>query len=143
MDIIELLRENWVSVTGALGVAIAWFVEKKSRKEDLKIKQGSAMETMQSAYDRFVEDAQNQYNLLYDKIGVLETRERTAISERVSLQENIKALKKEMYIDKENIQKLEIRISEYEIKIKSYEEQLTKYKLRVESLTRELSKYKK
>ena len=134
-DVFLFIKDNWVSITGTIGVVIAWFFDKKNRKEETKIKQGSAMETMQAAYDKFVDDAQKQYNLMDAKITTLEDRERVAIAERAKLEENINPLKKQVSSDKKEMEQLQKRITEYEVKIKYYEEQ-------VKSLTNELSKYK-
>ena len=134
-DVFLFIKDNWVSITGTIGVVIAWFFDKKNRKEETKIKQGSAMETMQAAYDKFVDDAQKQYNLMDAKITTLEDRERVAIAERAKLEENINTLKKQVSSDKKEMEQLQKRITEYEVKIKYYEEQ-------VKSLTNELSKYK-
>lgn len=135
-DLLLFLKENWVTLTTTFGVATAWFVDRKKRAEELKITQSSSLEGMQNAYDKFVEDAQKQYDALNGKIEKFEERERKAIEERSALQESVKNLKETTESDKKTIEDLKKRITEYEVKIETYEK-------RVSELTAELSQYKK
>ena len=69
--ILNYLIDNLLPILVALGGAIAWITEKKKRKAEIDSvvvtnKQGeaTALQGMQSVYDKFVEDVKKQINEL-------------------------------------------------------------------------------
>lgn len=131
----EFLIENWIALSSTVGTIIVYISSRATRKEDLKERKATAVEAMQQAYDKFVEDSNKQYDLLISKIKDLEEKERTALTQRAILLNDMERLKKEHIEDKEKIASLQRKIEEYELKITHYEEEVTR-------LQKELSTYK-
>lgn len=65
----KFIIDNWVFISSLLGIGstgglIGFFTGKKKRKEQLKVIEGNALETMQKAYDTFTTDMKERYNLI-------------------------------------------------------------------------------
>ena len=104
--ILNYLIENLLPILIALSGAIAWITEKKKRKAEIDSvvvtnKQGeaTALQGMQSVYDKFVEDVKTQINELRAENTNLQTEiaevKKQAEKERKELTSNVAELRAE------------------------------------------------
>lgn len=136
LDIIEFLKENWLPFFTTIGGVWLYFAERNKRKTEGRIGINDATEGMQNMYDKFVADANDQYDKLNAKIKGIQENESTALKERDVLNKELIEIKFEIAFDKK-------RILELENKIVQYEEEIRKYKEQVKNLKTELSTYKR
>lgn len=122
----DFLRDNWLAVLSTLGAIIVWLSERQKRRVEGRIGINDATEGMQQMYNKFVDDADTQYQKMNEKITKLESI--------------IDGLLEQQRLDKDNISKLERRVNEQEITIKSYEQKISEYEIEVQRLKRELNK---
>ena len=134
-NLVNFLTENWLPFSTLVGGVWVYFAERKKRSTEGRLSINDATEGMQSMYDKFVNDANYQYDKLNEKITRLQENEYRALEERDRLSLELNRVKQEIAIDKH-------RILELESKILEYEEAIKQYKLQVKSLTTELNKYK-
>lgn len=139
---LEFLRDNWVALLGTFGAIIVWFTERQKRRSEGKIGLNDATEGMQNMYDKFVEDANYQYDKLNEKIKTLQTSEETAVKERNEIYGTMADIQKRMEADKSKILELERKIASYEATIKTYELKIVDYEFQVTKLKDELKKHK-
>ena len=136
LEIIEFLKENWLPFFTVIGSVWLYFAERSKRKTEGRIGINDATEGMQNMYDKFVADANDQYDKLNAKIKGIQENESTALKERDVLNKELIEIKFEIAFDKK-------RILELENKIVQYEEEIRKYKEQVKNLKTELSTYKR
>ena len=122
----DFLRDNWLAVLSTLGAIIVWLSERQKRRVEGRIGINDATEGMQQMYNKFVDDADTQYQKMNEKITKLESI--------------IDGLLEQQRLDKDSISKLERRVNEQEITIKSYEQKISEYEIEVQRLKRELNK---
>ena len=134
-DLFEFLKENWIPLTTTIGAIWLYFSEKKKRHVEGRIGINDATEGMQNMYDKFVADADHQFEKLALKVKNLEESENDFSSYKRGVAIEITNMKREIELDKR-------RIIDLEGKIKEYEEQIQKYKEQVKNLNEELNKYK-
>lgn len=134
-NLVVFLSENWITLTSVVGGVWIYFSERRKRQTEGRISLNDATEGMQAMYDKFVEDANYQYDKLNEKITKLQENESKALQERDSLASELLGIKSDIVQDKRKILELESRILEYE-------EQIRQYKTQVKNLTTELAKYK-
>ena len=135
-NMVEFLAENWIPLCTTIGGVWLYFSERMKRKTEGRISLNDATEGMQSMYDKFVADANYQYEELKEKIVHLQENEARALGERDGLAVQLRTIQFEIATDKRRILELEKRIREYE-------EAIAQYKIQVKDLTSELAKYKK
>ena len=66
------LAENFYNILTTIfggGSLVALFLERKKRQSSAKQEEASALETIQSVYDKFVKDSQNRYLELLTQIN--------------------------------------------------------------------------
>ena len=102
--ILNYLIDNLLPIAIAIGGAVAWFTEKKKRKAEIDSvvvtnKQGeaTALQGMQSVYDKFVEDVKKQITELRAENASLRSEiaevKRQAEKERKELTSEVNDLK--------------------------------------------------
>lgn len=139
---LDFLRENWVALSGTLGAIIIWLSERQKRRNEGRVGINDATEGMQNMYDKFVGDANFQYDKLNAKIEKLQNSEIEAILERNGLTEKLDKLHRQVEEDKQKMILLESKIADYEITIKSYELKIADYECQVKKLKEELKNKK-
>lgn len=140
---LEFLKENWIAISTTIGAIVVWFNERQKRRSEGKIGLNDATEGMQNMYDKFVADANFQYDKLNEKINKLQQSENEAYKLRLELSNTIEDIQKKMKVDKNKIRELESKIAAYEATIKNYESKITDYETQVNKLKQELIKYRK
>jgi len=75
MEILDLLLPNVIPILAILGGGVAWFFDKKKRREEIdrlksesKITEANALKEMQSVYNVFVGDVRVQISELKQQI---------------------------------------------------------------------------
>ena len=139
---LDFLKDNWAAIVGTIGAIIIWFNERQKRKSEGRVGINDATEGMQNMYDKFVNDANLQYDKLNEKIKVLQESERNAVQERNDLSSTMYDIQKRMEADKTKISELERKIASYEKTIKNYEQKIVDYESQVKILKDELKKHK-
>lgn len=135
---LDFLRDNWIAITSTLGAIAIWFSERQKRRNEGKIGFNDATEGMQKMYDKFVEDANKQYDKLNEKISKLQESEAIAIDIRNELASTLENIQSQMKVDKNRIKELELKIAAYEESIKTYQSKILNYETQVKKLKEEL-----
>lgn len=134
-QVIDFILQNIPYIVTVIGAVWMYFAERKKRRAEGRIGINDATEGMQNMYDKFVSDANYQYDKLNQKILQLQTNEEIAVTERNTISEELRRVKTDIDKDKRRIAELENKISEYETEIQKYKEQ-------VKTLKAELNRYK-
>ena len=134
-EIFTFLKDNWMALTSTIGAVWLYFSERHKRKTESKININDATEGMQSMYDKFVADADRQYEKLNLKITSLQLDSDKASLQRDEVIKELQEVKNQLRHEKIIIQQLSEKLTEYEIEIAKYKEQVKNLKL-------ELTKYK-
>lgn len=96
MEIKELIADNLISILGCIfggGSFYGFWIERKKRKIEEKQLGADAIKTMQEAYDRFTEDALNQYQELKIEISGLKIELKTVTDNLLTEQDKYLILK--------------------------------------------------
>ena len=124
----------------AIGGAIAWITESRKRKAEIKgveviNKQGeaTAMQGMQSVYDKFVEDVRNQIAELRAENEDLRSEVAELKRAKTALQAEIAEVKKQAEIERKELTN----------KVHDLEAQNTELKLELDKYQKELKLYRK
>ena len=135
-DILKFVVDNWVSLSSTIGMIVLWFSKRKYDKIELKKETSTALEGIQNAYDRYVNNTNAKVEELQKEINNLKQREKEWLLEKDNLQEQINGLIQQSTKDQSIIQSLKAKIANYEIKTKENES-------KIKILETEVNLYKK
>lgn len=135
-EILKFVVDNWVSLSSTIGMIVLWFSKRKYDKIELKKETSTALEGIQNAYDRYVNNTNAKVDELQKEINDLKQREKEWLLEKDNLQYQINGLIQQSTKDQSIIQSLKAKIANYESKTKENE---SKIKL----LETEVNLYKK
>ena len=135
-EILKFVVDNWVSLSSTIGMIVLWFSKRKYDKIELKKETSTALEGIQNAYDRYVNNTNAKVDELQKEINDLKQREKDWLLEKDNLQKQINGLIQQSTKDQSIIQSLKEKIANYETKAKENE---SKIKL----LETEVNLYKK
>ena len=135
-EILKFVVDNWVSLSSTIGMIVLWFSKRKYDKIELKKETSTALEGIQNAYDRYVNNTNAKVDELQKEINDLKQREKNWLLEKDNLQYQINGLIQQSTKDQSIIQSLKAKIANYESKTKENE---SKIKL----LETEVNLYKK
>ena len=134
-DLLEFLKENWIPLTTTIGAVWLYFSERKKRHIEGRIGVNDATEGMQNMYDKFVTDADQQFEKLSQKITKLQENEKEYEKYKEDIAIEILTMKDELNTYKNRVADLGNKVLEYEMEIHKYKEQ-------VKNLKSELNRYK-
>lgn len=135
-EILKFIVDNWVSLSSTIGMIVLWFSKRKYDKVEFKKETSTALEGIQNAYDRYVNNTNAKVDELQKEISALKQREKDWLLEKDNLQYQINGLIQQSTKDQSIIQSLKAKIANYESKTKENE---SKIKL----LETEVNLYKK
>ena len=135
-EILKFIVDNWVSLSSTIGMIVLWFSKRKYDKVEFKKETSTALEGIQNAYDRYVNNTNAKVDELQKEINDLKEREKDWLVEKDNLQKQINGLIQQSTKDQSIIQSLKAKIANYETKTKENE---SKIKL----LETEVNLYKK
>ena len=135
-EILKFVVDNWVSLSSTIGMIVLWFSKRKYDKVEFKKETSTALEGIQNAYDRYVNNTNAKVDELQKEINALKQREKDWLIEKDNLQYQINGLIQQSTKDQSIIQSLKAKIANYELKTKENE---SKIKL----LETEVNLYKK
>ena len=135
-EFLKFIVDNWVSLSSTIGMIVLWFSKRKHDKIELKKETSTALEGIQNAYDRYVNNTNAKVDELQKEINDLKEREKNWLIEKDNLQKQINGLIQQSTKDQSIIQSLKAKIANYESKTKENE---SKIKL----LETEVNLYKK
>ena len=135
-EILKFIVDNWVSLSSTIGMIVLWFSKRKYDKVEFKKETSTALEGIQNAYDRYVNNTNAKVDELQKEINALKQREKDWLIEKDNLQHQINGLIQQSTKDQSIIQSLKAKIANYELKTKENE---SKIKL----LETEVNLYKK
>ena len=135
-EILKFIVDNWVSLSSTIGMIVLWFSKRKYDKVEFKKETSTALEGIQNAYDRYVNNTNAKVDELQKEINDLKQREKEWLLEKDNLQYQINGLIQQSSKDQSIIQSLKAKIANYESKTKENE---SKIKL----LETEVNLYKK
>ena len=120
-EILKFIVDNWVSLSSTIGMIVLWFSKRKYDKIELKKETSTALEGIQNAYDRYVNNTNAKVEELQKEINNLKQREKEWLLEKDNLQKQINGLIHQSSKDQSIIQSLKAKIANYEIKTKENE----------------------
>ena len=120
-EILKFVVDNWVSLSSTIGMIVLWFSKRKYDKIELKKETSTALEGIQNAYDRYVNNTNAKVDELQKEISALKQREKDWLLEKDNLQYQINGLIQQSTKDQSIIQSLKAKIANYEIKTKENE----------------------
>ena len=120
-EILKFIVDNWVSLSSTIGMIVLWFSKRKYDKIELKKETSTALEGIQNAYDRYVNNTNAKVEELQKEINNLKQREKEWLLEKDNLQKQINGLIHQSSRDQSIIQSLKAKIANYEIKTKENE----------------------
>ena len=135
-EILKFIVDNWVSLSSTIGMIVLWFSKRKYDKVEFKKETSTALEGIQNAYDRYVNNTNAKVDELQKEINDLKQREKEWLLEKDNLQEQINGLIHQSSKDQSIIQSLKAKIANYEIKTKANEN-------KIKILETEVNLYKK
>ena len=135
-EFLKFIVDNWVSLSSTIGMIVLWFSKRKYDKVEFKKETSTALEGIQNAYDRYVNNTNAKVEELQKEINNLKQREKEWLLEKDNLQTQINGLIQQSTKDQSIIQSLKAKIANYESKTKENE---SKIKL----LETEVNLYKK
>ena len=135
-EILKFIVDNWVSLSSTIGMIVLWFSKRKYDKVEFKKETSTALEGIQNAYDRYVNNTNAKVDELQKEINDLKQREKEWLLEKDNLQEQINGLIHQSSKDQSIIQSLKAKIANYEIKTKENEN-------KIKILETEVNLYKK
>ena len=135
-EFLKFIVDNWVTLSSTIGMIVLWFSKRKYDKIELKKETSTALEGIQNAYDRYVNNTNAKVDELQKEINDLKQREKDWLLEKDNLQYQINGLLQHSTKYQSIIQSLKAKIANYETKAKENE---SKIKL----LETEVNLYKK
>ena len=135
-EILKFVVDNWVSLSSTIGMVVLWFSKRKYDKIELKKETSTALEGIQNAYDRYVNNTNAKVDELQKEINDLKQREKDWLLEKDNLQYQINGLIQQSTKDQSIIQSLKAKIANYETKAKENES-------KIKVLESEVNSYKK
>ena len=134
--ILKFVIDNWVSLSSTIGMVVLWFSKRKYDKVEFKKETSTALEGIQNAYDRYVNNTNAKVDELQKEINDLKQREKDWLLEKDNLQKQINGLIQQSTKDQSIIQNLKAKIANYETKAKENES-------KIKVLESEVNSYKK
>ena len=135
-EFLKFIVDNWVSLSSTIGMIVLWFSKRKYDKIELKKETSTALEGIQNAYDRYVNNTNAKVEELQKEINDLKQREKDWLIEKDNLQKQINGLIQQSTKDQSIIQSLKAKIANYETKAKENEN-------KIKVLESEVNLYKK
>ena len=135
-EFLKFIVDNWVSLSSTIGMIVLWFSKRKYDKIELKKETSTALEGIQNAYDRYVNNTNAKVDELQKEINDLKEREKDWLVEKDNLQKQINGLIQQSTKDQSIIQCLKAKIANYETKAKENES-------KIKVLESEVNSYKK
>ena len=135
-EFLKFIVDNWVSLSSTIGMIVLWFSKRKYDKIELKKETSTALEGIQNAYDRYVNNTNAKVDELQKEINDLKQREKDWLGEKDNLQKQINGLIQQSTKDQSIIQSLKAKIANYETKAKENEN-------KIKVLESEVNLYKK
>ena len=135
-EFLKFIVDNWVSLSSTIGMIVLWFSKRKYDKIELKKETSTALEGIQNAYDRYVNNTNAKVDELQKEINDLKQREKDWLIEKDNLQKQINGLRYQASKDQSIIQSLKAKIANYETKTKENEN-------KIKLLETEVNLYKK
>ena len=135
-ELLKFIVDNWVSLSSTIGMIVLWFSKRKYDKIELKKETSTALEGIQNAYDRYVNNTNAKVDELQKEINDLKQREKDWLIEKDNLQKQINGLIQQSSKDQSIIQGLKAKIANYETKAKENES-------KIKVLESEVNLYKK
>ena len=135
-EFLKFIVDNWVSLSSTIGMIVLWFSKRKYDKIELKKETSTALEGIQNAYDRYVNNTNAKVDELQKEINDLKQREKDWLVEKDNLQKQINGLIQQSTKDQSIIQNLKAKIANYETKAKENES-------KIKVLETEVNLYKK
>ena len=135
-EFLKFIVDNWVSLSSTIGMIVLWFSKRKYDKIELKKETSTALEGIQNAYDRYVNNTNAKVEELQKEINDLKLREKDWLVEKDNLQKQINGLIQQSTKDQSIIQSLKAKIANYETKAKENES-------KIKVLESEVNSYKK
>ena len=135
-EILKFVVDNWVSLSSTIGMIVLWFSKRNHDKIELKKETSTALEGIQNAYDRYVNNTNAKVDELQKEINDLKQGEKDWLVEKDNLQKQINGLIQQSTKDQNIIQSLKAKIANYETKAKENES-------KIKVLESEVNLYKK
>ena len=135
-EFLKFIVDNWVSLSSTIGMIVLWFSKRKYDKVEFKKETSTALEGIQNAYDRYVNNTNAKVEELQKEINDLKEREKDWLIEKDNLQKQINGLIQQSTKDQSIIQSLKAKIANYETKTKENEN-------KIKLLETEVNSYKK
>ena len=135
-EFLKFIVDNWVSLSSTIGMIVLWFSKRKYDKVEFKKETSTALEGIQNAYDRYVNNTNAKVDELQKEINDLKQREKDWFLEKDNLQKQINGLIQQSTKDQSIIQSLKAKIANYETKAKENEN-------KIKVLESEVNSYKK
>ena len=135
-EFLKFIVDNWVSLSSTIGMIVLWFSKRKYDKVEFKKETSTALEGIQNAYDRYVNNTNAKVEELQKEINDLKIREKDWLIEKDNLQKQINGLIQQSTKDQSIIQSLKAKIANYETKTKENEN-------KIKLLETEVNSYKK
>ena len=135
-EFLKFIVANWVTLSSTIGMIVLWFSKRKYDKIELKKETSTALEGIQNAYDRYVNNTNAKVEELQKEINDLKQREKDWLIEKDNLQKQINGLIQQSTKDQSIIQSLKAKIANYETKAKENES-------KIKVLETEVNLYKK
>ena len=135
-EFLKFIVDNWVSLSSTIGMVVLWFSKRKYDKVEFKKETSTALEGIQNAYDRYVNNTNAKVEELQKEINDLKQREKDWLIEKDNLQKQINGLIQQSTKDQSIIQSLKAKIANYETKTKENEN-------KIKLLETEVNSYKK
>ena len=135
-EFLKFIIDNWVSLSSTIGMIVLWFSKRKYDKIELKKETSTALEGIQNAYDRYVNNTNAKVDELQKEINDLKQREKDWLVEKDNLQKQINGLRQQSTKYQSIIQSLKAKIANYETKAKENEN-------KIKVLESEVNLYKK
>lgn len=123
-EFLKFIVDNWVSLSSTIGMIVLWFSKRKYDKIELKKETSTALEGIQNAYDRYVNNTNAKVDELQKEINDLKQREKDWLIEKDNLQKQINGLIQQSTKDQSIIQSLKAKIANYETKTKENENKI-------------------
>ena len=135
-EFLKFIVDNWVSLSSTIGMIVLWFSKRKYDKIELKKETSTALEGIQNAYDRYVNNTNAKVEELQKEINDLKEREKDWLIKKDNLQKQINGLIQQSTKDQSIIQSLKAKTANYETKTKENEN-------KIKLLETEVNSYKK
>ena len=110
---IELIKENWIALTGVISSVIAFFGGRKMKKAEENKSTADALTSMQQTYDSFVTDFRERYNELKEEIKTFRDEQMVLRTEITQLRAENDNLRKELRIWEKKYKDLKVEFDNH------------------------------